>query len=80
LYKIKNFDNNKWRKPDPKIICKVKCFEEKLHSLYTFLEKADEVQRKRPQFSTDFYRNIQLYIRKSLSDIEKGIPVQTKRK
>jgi hypothetical protein len=55
-------------------------FEEKLNLLYTFLEKANEEDRKRPFMGTDFYNKIQCYIRRSISDIEKGIPVQTRRK
>lgn len=55
-------------------------FEEKVNLLYTFLEKANEEDKKRPLMDTDFYNKIQNYIIRSISDIEKGKPVQTRRK
>ena len=55
-------------------------FEEKLNLLYTFLEKANEENRKRTVMSTAFYSILQSYIRSSIINIEKGEPVQTRRK
>ncbi|WP_062231486.1 hypothetical protein [Fictibacillus sp. FJAT-27399] len=55
-------------------------FEEKLNLLYEFLEKSNEEDKKRPLMGTDFYRNLQSYIRRSISSIEKGEPVQTRRR
>jgi hypothetical protein len=54
-------------------------FEEKLNMLNTFLEKANEEQCK-GFMGTSFYRNLQSYIKRSISNIEKGEPVQTKRR
>jgi len=55
-------------------------FEEKLNLLNMFLEKAIEEQREKPFMGSPFYCNIPSYIRISISNIEKGIPVQTRRK
>jgi hypothetical protein len=55
-------------------------FEEKLKSLYTFLEKTDEEERKRPLIGTGFYRNIQSHLKSEISNVEKGLPVRTRRK
>lgn len=54
-------------------------FEKKLNLLNTFLEKADEEQDK-GFMGTSFYRDLLSYIRRSISNIEKGEPVQTRRK
>lgn len=55
-------------------------FEKKLNLLYTFLEKANEENRKRTMMGTAFYSILQSYIRSSIINIEKGEPVQTRRK
>ncbi|RSK53660.1 hypothetical protein [Bacillus canaveralius] len=54
-------------------------FEEKVNLLYTFLEKKDQEQGK-GFMGTDFYRNLHSYIRRSRINIEKGEPVQTRRR
>lgn len=55
-------------------------FEEKINLLNIFLQKTEEEERNLPQMGSSFYSMLQSYIRRSKSNIEKGEPVQTKRK
>jgi hypothetical protein len=55
-------------------------FQEKLDLIYKFLEKVNEEDKKKHMMGTHFYNNFQSYIRISFSNIEKGLPVQTRRR
>lgn len=55
-------------------------YEEKLHSIYKFAEKEDVEASNRPLMGTSFYRKILSHIKRELTNVEKGLPVQTKRK
>ncbi|MDL0428703.1 hypothetical protein ABEQ76_20620 [Bacillus velezensis] len=55
-------------------------FEKKVDLLDTFLEKANQEQRGTYVMGTGMYNNFRSYIRRSLKDIEDGIPVQTRKK
>ncbi|PFP29429.1 hypothetical protein COJ96_11030 [Bacillus sp. AFS073361] len=55
--------------------------QEKLNLLYKFLEKTDaEESKKAAVMTTSFYRNIQSHIKREISNVEKGVPAQTRRK
>ncbi|WP_177167149.1 hypothetical protein [Salinibacillus kushneri] len=54
-------------------------FEEKVNLLDSFLERADHEQEE-GFMGTSFYRNLQSYIRRSKNNIDKGEPVQTRRR
>jgi hypothetical protein len=55
-------------------------YEEKLHLLYEFGEKVDLEESNRPLMGTGFYRNILSHIKREITNVEKGLPVQTRRK
>ncbi|WP_214482966.1 hypothetical protein [Bacillus sp. SM2101] len=54
-------------------------FEEKISKLDIFLQKAEEEQRKKPLMGTPMNRDFRSYIKVTISNIEKGEPVQTRR-
>jgi hypothetical protein len=53
-------------------------YEEKLHLLYEFTAKEHVEESKRQIMGTSFYRNIQSHIKREISNVEKGVPVQTR--
>lgn len=54
-------------------------YKGKLDELDCFLENKDKLENEKTYFQTGFYRNLNQYIRAMKINIEKGLPVQTKR-
>ncbi|WP_130806526.1 hypothetical protein [Senegalia massiliensis] len=55
-------------------------YKEKLIVLDDFLEEMNKEERLKKMMVTSYYNNIKRYIKKSMKDVEEGIPVQTRRK